>query len=119
VDLLVGLLLLFCVFLWIVIDNRVMLRRMREPATEEEKARARSLVERRWSPQKLAAIGLALMCWGMALYHLAEQPKPPFSGRLDTLYTLLYGAFGPAGIAAFWAALGTIGAACTWTYKKQ
>ncbi|MEW6131617.1 MAG: hypothetical protein AB1591_00420 [Pseudomonadota bacterium] len=116
-DLFIPLFLSFVAFgVWVSRDSRQLVAKDNAPLLPEEKHRIRANGLR--SISTLPALGIALMCYLLAMTQLADPPIPPFSGRMRHLYTFLFANFGANGIPSFWFILGTVGGLLTWSYKK-
>jgi len=102
---------------WVSRDSRQLVAKDNAPLSPEEKQRIRANGLRPISTT-LPALGIALMCYLLAMTQLADPSIPPFSGRMRHLYAFLFGNFGAYGIPSFWFILGTVGGLFTWSYKK-
>jgi hypothetical protein len=114
-SILVGLLALLALLAFVVWDRK---RIERSPPTTSSASGCDPNASAKW--QALAAI--SAMSSLAAITHALSPHQPPFSGRLSSLYSFIFSAFGQYGLAGFWVLVATCFAAYAflhWSAVRQ
>lgn len=99
-----GIIIFFCVLLWILIDIRLM-RKRKFPAPAP--VSVREVTARQIKQGSYFLIGLSIVLYSGAYSDWRSPSHPPFTGRLSALDSVLYYGFGPKAISVMWFIIAT------------